>query len=228
MKRKIISLLIVPMALLFMGCPNPATTAPDPISVDYTSPNIGTLKYVPAGTFRRDGVAGHDSTVSAFRMSQYEITRAQFAAIMGTDPSSTSDSSGTGDSVQRVNWYHTIAFCNKLSIAEGLTPVYSVLGIDFSTLAYAEIPTTSDAAWDSAAVTWVNDGYRLPTVMEWMWAAMGALPTEKAAELAPWLTSRPFRAVTEAMLLGTMPGTFRTVATRLIPPALKPQMSWMI
>jgi len=166
MKRKIISLFIVPMALVFMGCTNPATPDPDPISLDYTSPNIGMLKYVPAGTFSRDGVAGHDSTVSAFRMSQYEITRAQFAAIIGTDPSNTAHSSGTGDPVQMPNWFHALVFCNKLSLAEGLTPIYSVTGIDFSTLTYAEIPTTSDASWDAGTAAWVNDGYRLPTEME--------------------------------------------------------------
>lgn len=182
MKRKIISLFIVPMALVCMGCPNPATPDPDPISADYTSPNIGTLKYVPAGTFSRDGVAGHDSTVSAFRMSQYEITRAQFAAIMVTDPSNTTFSSGTSDPVQQANWYHAIAFCNKLSLDEGLTPVYSVSGVNFNTLTYAQIPTTSNTDWNAATATWSNNGYRLPTEMEWMWAAMGAPPDGQGGE----------------------------------------------
>ena len=49
-------------------------------------------------------------------------------AIMGTDPSNATYSSGTSDPVQMANWYQAIAFCNKLSIAEGLTPVYSVSG----------------------------------------------------------------------------------------------------
>ena len=76
-----------------------------------------------------------------------------------------------------VNWYHAIAFCNKLSLAESLTPVYAVTGVDFNTLTYASIPTPSTASnvtWDAATATWTNNGYRLPTEMEWMWAAMGA------------------------------------------------------
>jgi len=94
---------------------------------------------------------------------------------MGTDPSSVTYSSGTTtDPVQMVNWYHAIAFCNKLSLDEGLTPVYAVNGVNFSTLTYAAIPTTDNAAWNAATANWSANGYRLPTEMEWMWAAMGA------------------------------------------------------
>jgi sulfatase modifying factor 1 len=142
---------------------------------DYTSPNIGTLRYVPAGSFQRDSTSTDISIIStAFRMTRYEITRAQFLAIMGTDPSDTTHSTGTSDPVQNVNWYHAIAFCNKLSIAEGLTPAYSISGVNFSTLTYAQIPTSINSTWDAATVNWGANGYRLPTEVEWMWAAMGA------------------------------------------------------
>jgi formylglycine-generating enzyme required for sulfatase activity len=142
---------------------------------DYVSQNIGTLKYVPAGTFQRDATATNLSVVSVFRMSQYEITRAQWVAVTGwADPSNVTYSSGTNDPVQRVNWYDAIAFCNKLSIAEGRTQVYGVSGVDFSTLTYAAIPTSDNATWNAATANWSANGYRLPTEMEWMWAAMGA------------------------------------------------------
>jgi formylglycine-generating enzyme required for sulfatase activity len=158
--------------MVIIGCGSSDSVPP---SHDYTSANIGTLKYVPAGSFQRDATSANISTVtSGFRMSQYEITRAQFLAIMGTDPSDNSYSSGTGDPVQHVDWYHAIAFCNKLSIAEGLDQVYSVSGVDFTTLTYAGIPTSDDADWDDANADWSANGYRLPTEMEWMWAAMGA------------------------------------------------------
>ena len=107
-------------------------------------------------------------------MSQYEITRKQFSDIMGSDPANTTYSSGVTDPVQETNWYHAIAFCNKLSLAEGLTPVYAVSGVNFSTLTFAAIPTTSNTDWDAATCNWSANGYRLPTEMEWMWAAMGA------------------------------------------------------
>jgi len=142
---------------------------------DYTSPTIGTLKYVPAGSFKRYRTPTDISRIStAFRVSQYEITREQFAAILGTDPSDVRYSSGTTDPVQMASWYQAIAFCNKLSLAERLTPVYTVTGVDFASLTYADIPTTWDTTWNTVTATLTNNGYRLPTHMEWMWAAIGA------------------------------------------------------
>jgi len=141
---------------------------------DYISLNIGILKYVPGGTFQRDATQTNLSTVSAFRMSRTEITRAQWVAVTGwADPSNITYSSSTSDPVQMVSWYDAIAFCNKLSLLEGLTPVYTVSGVNFSTLTYAQIPL-NNATWNAATVNWAANGYRLPTEMEWMWAAMGA------------------------------------------------------
>ncbi len=139
---------------------------------------VGPLEYVPAGRFQRDGSRANISTVGAFWMSRYEITREQFASLLGADPSDASHSQGGSDPVQKVNWYHAIAYCNKLSLAEGLTPVYTVIvnnrPIDWNTVAFAQIPTSNNLDWNGARADREADGYRLPTEMEWMWAAMGA------------------------------------------------------
>jgi formylglycine-generating enzyme len=154
---------------------NPAGFTFSPATKNVVINTMIRMATVPAGSYQRDGSSLNISTITQpFRMSQHEITRAQFLAIMGTDPSNSAYSSGTTDPVQMVNWYHAIAFCNKLSIAEGLTPVYAVTGVDFSTLTYAGIPLSTNDSWNNATATWTDNGYRLPTEMEWMWAAMGA------------------------------------------------------
>ncbi len=142
---------------------------------DILSPNLGMLRHVPAGTFQRDSGPANLSTVSAFRMGPTEITRAQWMAVTGwIDPGNLLYSSGVDDPVQQVNFYDAIAFCNRLSLLEGLEPVYSVDGVHFETLAFEDIPQANSATWNAVTVNWSANGYRLPTEMEWMWAAMGA------------------------------------------------------
>jgi formylglycine-generating enzyme required for sulfatase activity len=134
---------------------------------------------VPAGSFQRDEGEENISVITKpYSLSKYQITRQQFLDIMGADPSEESDSTGMNDPVQMINWYHAIAFCNKLSLLEGLTPAYTVSGVsDWANLPFGDIPTTSSAKWNAATCDWDATGYRLPTEMEWMWAVMGA-PTD--------------------------------------------------
>jgi sulfatase modifying factor 1 len=157
-------LLILAALGTLVGCP---TAGSDPTTAVR-------MKLVPAGTFQRDSTSANTSTVAAFHMSETEITRAQFVAVTGlTDPSDPAASTGTDNPVQQANWYHSLVFCNRLSMSEGLTPVY---GINSSTdpAAWGTVPLVSDATWDAATANWSASGYRLPTEMEWMWAAMGA------------------------------------------------------
>jgi len=134
-----------------------------------------TMVPVPAGKFQRNSSTQDVSCVSEYCISSTEVTRDQFKSIMGIDPSDTSVSSSLNDPVQSINWYHCIAFCNKLSLEEGRTPAYSIKGIsDWSKLSYSSIPKGKSQIWDSVVCDWTSNGYRLPTEMEWMWAAMGA------------------------------------------------------
>jgi formylglycine-generating enzyme required for sulfatase activity len=113
-------------------------------------------------------------------MGETEVTQELFQAVMGANPSWFTNAAARGETqekrpVETVNWYAAIAFCNKLSVADWKQPVYTVSGItDWSTFAYSSIPTSSNATWDAATQDLSKNGYRLPTEMEWMWAAMGA------------------------------------------------------
>ena len=136
---------------------------------------------VPPGSFQRDGTEINISVITKpYYLGKYPITRQQFEDVMGADPSyEFNEETDESLPVQMVNWYHAIAFCNKLSLLEGLTPAYTVSRVsNWAELAFDSIPTsTSDAnynAWKDAECNWDADGYRLPTEMEWMWAAMGA------------------------------------------------------
>ncbi len=131
------------------------------------------MVYILGGSFQRDATGTNISVVSSFHMSAREVTRDQFTSVTGlADPSTLSSSSGTDNPVQMVNWYHTLVFCNRLSILEGRTPVYTIAGSTDPSV-WGVVPTSDNGIWNAASADWNADGYRLPTEMEWMWAAMG-------------------------------------------------------
>lgn len=146
---------------------------PNPPSAQ--SPNIGALISVPTGGFQRDAAFSNISTVSAFHMSQYEITRAQFTSVTGlSDPSDERIADGNSDSpAQNITWYHTLVFCNRLSMKEGLMPVYEIAG-STDPAEWGPVPVRDNAVWNQVTANWNANGYRLPTEAEWLWAAMGA------------------------------------------------------
>jgi len=154
-------------------------------------PGLLTMKSVPAGTFQRDEGSANTSYVSTFSMSEKEITVDQFTAVTGLANPSSDFTSVVSGPVQMTNWYHALVYCNMLSMREGLTPVYSITvsgtaGTDPDVWIAANgdiVPIASNTTWDAAVATWSNNGYRLPTEMEWMWAAIGATSDARSDDI---------------------------------------------
>ncbi|MCL2765570.1 MAG: formylglycine-generating enzyme family protein [Treponema sp.] len=108
-----------------------------------------------AGRHMTDESPQHRVTVSSFYIAKFPVTQAEYLEIMGVNPS---QHRGAELPADRVSWNDAIEYCNKRSIAEGLTPVYTIEG--------------TNVTWNRQA-----NGYRLPTEAEWEYACRAGTQT---------------------------------------------------
>ena len=145
--------------------PNPKPTIPSESQRPIINPMGMKLVLIPSGEFvmgspdsdpdaENDEKPPHRVRITRpFYLGAYEVTRRQYRAVTGTDPSSFKDSDDLP--VDQVSWNDAVAFSNKLSEMEGLKPCYESGG----------------------GLRLGGDGYRLPTEAEWEYACRAGTTT---------------------------------------------------
>ena len=106
-----------------------------PVLSDHVTSLLNSLVYIPAGSFMMgstDDEYGrayfttpvHQVTLQAFDIGAYEVTQAQYIAVMGINPSyfqAPSYPNSENNPVEQVDWYDACQFCTALSALTGRT-----------------------------------------------------------------------------------------------------------
>jgi formylglycine-generating enzyme required for sulfatase activity len=98
---------------------------------DYASKSLGTMKWIPAGTFtmgspssesgRSDDETQHSVTLTkGYWLMEHEVTQGEWQAVMGSNPSKFT-ACGPKCPVEQVSWGDAVAFAKKASARDGVT-----------------------------------------------------------------------------------------------------------
>ena len=136
--------------------------------------------FVEGGAFRlsTNWQNYNNGTVCSFEIGETEVTVEQYCTITGEIEF---NEEWKNHPISGVNWYEAVIFCNRLSMKYGYEPCYTLNGETDPSLWGNEIPyfTESDGnvgdmtAWNAIQCNFNANGYRLPTKVEWAFAARG-------------------------------------------------------
>jgi len=130
-------------------------------------PKLPVIVPVEGGTVTR---GDNMLSVAGFQISRHEVTQAQYELIMGSNPSLLKD---LAHPVENVSWLDAVEFCNRLSIREGLTPVYTFKGAKSDPDGWPKGWKTDSSSHNKISVFGIANGYRLPNDFEWEFAFLG-------------------------------------------------------